>query len=75
MRLLLRSAQASLLTPRALLSPDLVLLSADLVKHALPFADELNQKVENRLIADVIDRFYPSSIHHVNDTRILCPVL
>ncbi len=44
---------------RPLLSPDLVLLPADLVKHALPFTDEPNPKVQNRLIADVMEQCYP----------------
>ena len=42
-----------------LLFPDLVLLPADLVKHALPFADDPNLEVRNRLIADVMEQFYP----------------
>ena len=44
---------------RPLLFPDLVLLPADLVKHALPFADDPNLEVRNRLIADVMEQFYP----------------
>ena len=48
-----------LMLGRPLLFPDLVLLPADLVKHALPFADDPNPQVRNRLIADVMEQFYP----------------
>ena len=48
-----------LMLGRPLLFPDLVLLPADLVKHALPFADDPNLEVRNRLIADVMEQFYP----------------
>ena len=44
---------------RSLLSPELVLLPADLVKQALPFADGPQRQVQNRLIADVMEQFYP----------------
>ena len=48
-----------LMLSRPLLSPDLVLLPADLLQHALPFVGEPDPEVQNRRVSDVIEQFYP----------------